>query len=334
MTGGTRWTLPFRDQASLAPCREGHGPEASLPGAVPPEAVPPETVPLEPAPLEMEGVRFAYSRKRPLFQDLDFTLPAGGVVGLLGRNGAGKTTLLKLGMGLLFPREGRVSLFGSPAGRRRPAILSRLVFIPEQIAPPPVTLVQYFHLQSGYYPAFDPARAETWAEQFEIPLDQALPSLSYGQQKKALLVTALACGPDLVILDEPTNGLDIPSKRVFRQLISQATQEGCSVVVSTHQVQDVAKLLDHVIILEGGKVLFQASRRTLLEELELRRFSSEEEARQAGALAWEVRFGVPVAVVPRDRTTPAGEELDLELLFHAAMTNPEALAAVCPGGDR
>ncbi|POR04145.1 hypothetical protein AU468_04000 [Alkalispirochaeta sphaeroplastigenens] len=296
----------------------------------PEQPVAPEAAP----PLEMRGVGFSYSRKRPLFGDLDITLPRGGVVGLLGRNGAGKTTLLKLGLGLLFPREGQVSLFGHPAGQRIPAVLSRLVFIPEQIAPPAVTLAQYFHLQAGYYPAFDPARAEGWAEQFELPLDQPLPTLSYGQQKKSLLVTALACGPDLIILDEPTNGLDIPSKGVFRRLISRAAQEGCSVVVSTHQVQDVARLLDHVIILEGGRVLFQASRRALVEALELRRFSGEDEARQAGALAWEVRFGTAVALVPREGEVPAGEdELDLELLFHAAMTDPGALVGVCGGGE-
>ncbi|MDA3951344.1 MAG: ABC transporter ATP-binding protein [Spirochaeta sp.] len=282
----------------------------------------------------MNGIRFAYQRRNPLFESLDFSVAPGGVVGLLGKNGAGKTTLLKLGAGLLFAQAGTAQLFDRPAAVRDPAVLSRLAYIPEQFEVPAIRLREFVAYQAGYYPRFDEELMERYLQRFEIAGNDRLTQLSFGQQKKVLLSFALASMAELVILDEPTNGLDIPSKQVFRQLIAEAAGDQRAVVISTHQVRDVENLIDPIVVLEEGAVVFEAALATIQDRAEMRRFDSEVDAREAGALAIESRLGSSVALVPRREASagePLGDDIDLELLFQAAVTQSAELSALCGG---
>ncbi len=143
---------------------------------------------------------------RPLFEDLSFSVEPGGVIGLLGKNGAGKTSLLKIASGLLFAQGGVADLFGKPAPRRDPAVLSRIAYVPEQFEVPPIPLRDYVAYHAAYYPRFDHELMERYLQRFEITGNDKLTELSFGQQKKVLLSFALAGMAELVILDEPTNG--------------------------------------------------------------------------------------------------------------------------------
>lgn len=285
--------------------------------------------------IDMKGVRFGYPRQNALFAALDFSVQPGGIVGLLGKNGAGKTTLLKLGAGLLFPQAGDAMLFGEVAACRNPSVLARIAYIPEQFEVPSVRMRTYVRGLAHYYPRFDDALFERYLQRFEITGNARLNELSYGQQKKVLLSFALATGAELVVLDEPTNGLDIPSKQVFRQIAAEAADDARALIISTHQVRDVENLIDPIVILDEGRVVFEASLAAVQDGLQMRRFDSELAAEQAGALALDTRLGASVAIVPRTATAgeSMGSDIDLELLFQAAITHPDRAAAACGGAQ-
>ena len=292
--------------------------------------------------IDMRQIRFRYRRKAPLFNGLDFSVQPGGVVGLLGKNGTGKTSLLKIGAGLLFPSGGTAELFGRPAFARDPEALARTVFIPEQFEVSSERLKEYVDYRQGYYPRFDRTLMENYLQRFEISGNERLKQLSFGQQKKVLLSFALATMAELVILDEPTNGLDIPSKHVFRQLVAEAADDQRTVVISTHQVRDVEDLIDPIVVLDGGRIVFESGLGAIRESVAMCHFASESEAVNAGALAWASRLGSSVALVPRRRGGEiagvqdaagelAGDAIDIELLFWAAITHSERLSLLCGG---
>ena len=205
--------------------------------------------------VELERLRFGYGRGT-LFRDLDLALEPGAIYGLLGLNGAGKSTLLRLIAGLLFPTSGRVSVLGHEPARRKPAFLSKLFVLPEELNVPGITDRQYITARAPFYPDFDRPRFERHLEALEVPQGRKLSSLSHGQQKKFLLSFGLATNASLLMLDEPTNGLDIPSKGLFRRLVAEALEDDRIFVVSTHQVRDVEALIDFILVLHEGKVLF------------------------------------------------------------------------------
>lgn len=284
-----------------------------------------------------DSVSFAYRSSPALFNDLTFDIPPGRIVGLLGRNGAGKTSLLKLATGLLFARSGGVSLFGRPADRRSPESLRRVAYVPEQFSVSPVTAREWVRLEAGFHDSFPLAAVDELLERFEVPLATRMDRLSYGQQKKALIAAAIGGPADLVVLDEPTNGLDIPSKQLFRQLVASAAGEERTIVISTHQVRDVEHLIDTVTILEGGSIVLDAGIDRVANALTAVLLPDEDAARAAGAFAWDRRVGGVVAIVPRGQSTADDVhdaddgEIDLELLFQAAVAEPERIAQTIGG---
>ena len=271
--------------------------------------------------LEVRQVNFAYGSD-PLFIDTDLTLKPGRIYGLLGLNGAGKTTLLKLVTGLLFPGSGQITACGYDPARRVPDFLAKVFLLPEELNVPSITGREYVAVRSPFYGGFDKSRMQRYLEEFEIPDGKKLSALSHGQQKKFLLSFGLACNASLVVLDEPTNGLDIPSKGLFRRLVAEAVNEDRTIVVSTHQVRDVESLVDLVVILHEGKVLLNRSVSELSENL---RFSVSASRPDAGdGLIYTERTVGGYASVWKDGGSDEGA-LDMELLFKAAIANP----AIC-----
>ena len=272
--------------------------------------------------LEASQVNFGYGRD-PLFTGTDLMLAPGHVYGLLGLNGAGKSTLLKLMTGLLFADSGRVTACGHDPARRAPGFLSRVFMLPEELNVPGITGKEFVAVRSPFYPGFDRNRMQRYFDEFEIPDSRKLTALSHGQQKKFLLSFGLACDASLVLLDEPTNGLDIPSKGLFRRLVAEALTEQRTVIVSTHQVRDVESLVDRVVILHEGKVLLHRGVPELSSGL---RFSVGAKRPEANdGLIYSERTVGGYASVSK---CPGGDEgrLDLELLFKAVIAEPAAFA--------
>ena len=172
--------------------------------------------------VELEGIAFGYGKRGRLFDGLDLTLTPGNVYGLLGRNGAGKTTLLRLMSGLLFPKAGSARAAGEAVRRRTPAFLRELYFVPEEFHTPALSARALVGLYGVFYPRFDHAAMERYLAELEVDPNQSMTTMSYGQKKKVLLAFAVASQCWLLILDEPTNGLDIPAKNQFRRPLAGA----------------------------------------------------------------------------------------------------------------
>ncbi|MDQ2771208.1 MAG: ABC transporter ATP-binding protein [Bacteroidota bacterium] len=268
----------------------------------------------------IRNLHFGYSRKRPLFQALSLTLESGHIYGLLGKNGAGKSTLLKCLVGLVFPQAGSCEVLGQPAAKRRPDVLADLFFLPEEIYVPAVTAAKFVAHTAGFYPKFDHAALAQYLSEFEVPAEAGLQALSYGQQKKFMIAFALAANTSLLVLDEPTNGLDIPSKAQFRKIVASALTEERCLIVSTHQVRDLESLIDTVLVVHDRRIVLNADLGELAERLT---FATVPEADNTALYAEESLRG---AQVIRPNRTGVPGRVDLELLFNALVGNAPALA--------
>ncbi len=269
--------------------------------------------------VELSGLTFGYRRKSPLFKDLDLNLAPGHIYGMFGKNGTGKTTLLKQMTGLLFPDKGESNIFGQPAYKRNPSTLKDIFLLPENFDLPPLSAETFRNLHAPFYPNFDHEQFDNFLKEFDFPPDQKLTKLSYGQQKKALLSFALAARTKVLLMDEPTNGLDIPSKSQFRRILARSVSEQQVVLISTHQVRDLASLIDQVIVLENGQIIFREDIDTINRTLTFQEIKDGEEA---NALYTEPSFAGQKAILANhDEET----EIDLELLFNGILTNHETI---------
>lgn len=214
--------------------------------------------------IEFKKIQFGYGRQT-LIHDLSLTLHAGHVYGLLGENGAGKTTLLKMIAGLVFPQKGAVRVLQHIPQKREPSLLSQLYFLPEDTYAPNVSARTYASTYKPFYPLFDERQFFESLHRFDVNPDQKLGKVSFGQRKKVLISFGLATNTPILLMDEPTNGLDIPSKSTFRQLVAgMATPDRC-IVISTHQVRDLENLIDSVVVLHGGNIVRQENLNTIAD---------------------------------------------------------------------
>ena len=275
--------------------------------------------------VQIERLCFGYGRAE-VFRDLNLRLSPGNIYGLLGLNGAGKSTLLRLVAGLLFPGSGRIRVLENEPGRRKPGFLSRLFVLPEDIHVPGLTDREFVSLCAPFYPAFDHERMARCIRELEVPGGRSLTTLSHGQRKKFLLSFGLASGASLVVLDEPTNGLDIPSKGLFRRLVAEALTDGRTFVIATHQVRDVEALVDRLVFLHEGRVLLDRSVPEVSASLRTSLERSRPEEGLDGLVYFEPAVG-GFAALRRD-TGSADQRLDLELLFKAVITRPDACSEV------
>ena len=209
--------------------------------------------------IKIEGLTFSYGKKASVFQDFSLEMEAGKVIGLLGKNGTGKSTLLYLMSGLLRPQSGSVWMKGVDVQKRLPVTLEDMYLVPEEFTLPNLSLKQFVKVNAPFYPRFSQELLRACLADFELDEDIHLGELSMGQKKKAYMCFALAANTSLLLMDEPTNGLDIPSKSQFRKVIASGMTEEKSVVVSTHQVRDIDRLLDQVVVIDGNEVLLNRS---------------------------------------------------------------------------
>jgi len=273
--------------------------------------------------IEIKHMGFAYGREQ-LFHELDLELAPGNIYGLLGMNGAGKTTLLRLVTGLLFADEGTVRSFGADPALREPSLLAQIFALPEELNLPSITDSEFLATRASFYPRFDYARFERYTTELEIPRGRKLTTLSYGQKKKFLLSFGLACQSALLVMDEPTNGLDIPSKGQFRRLVAEALTPDRVFVISTHQVQDVAALIDPVVILHGGRVLLNHTIGEIAARVRMMHGPRRPDAGAEGLLHTEPAIGGFWSVW-RGSDSDEGQ-IDLEVLFNTVISQPATIA--------
>ena len=219
--------------------------------------------------LKIQDVTFAYKKNNSVLDHFSLEINEGGIYGLLGKNGTGKSTLLYLIMGLLRPQSGWVTYNDVETLKRQPELLSDMFIVPEEYNLPGISLQKYINAIQPFYPRFDVNMMYRCLENFEMPRDINLGALSMGQKKKVYLSIALAARTHLLLMDEPTNGLDIPSKSQFRKVVAGSTDPDQIVIISTHQVRDVELLLDHVTMIEKNEVLLNSKMDQLFKDDEV-----------------------------------------------------------------
>ena len=265
--------------------------------------------------IEIRNLNFSY-KKTPVFTNINLSFPQGSIYGLLGENGVGKTTLLKLICGLLRPTEGSCSVDGLTSQDRLPEMLQRIVFLPDEVSlPDGRTPQQYIDELAPFYPGYAWGTFLHLMQELEVEPDRKFKEMSFGQQKKSLIAAALSLGTDYVLFDEPTNGLDIPSKAQFRQILSRRFEERNTIIISTHQVKDVENLIDPIVILNNNAVLLDASVQRIQQKLF---FEYGGEQRQ-DALYSEMQPGGYLNVIPN--TTGEESQINIEALFNAVLRN-------------
>lgn len=272
------------------------------------------------ASVELNNMSFSYGGHQ-VFAGMDLQLQTGNIYGLLGLNGAGKSTLLNLVSGLLFADAGGINTLGYRPAERTPEFLADIFVLPEDLNVPTVKAADYALAYSQFYPRFDYVRFERYLEEFQLPRNKRLTEYSHGQKKKFFLSFGLACQSSLLILDEPSNGLDIPSKALFRRLVAEAATEDRLFVISTHQLRDVESLIDPIVILHEGKVGLNASMDTLCQKIHMHR-SDLGSSIDGQVLYTEPTLGGQVSIMLGE--DPEGL-LDLELLFNFAIARPDAV---------
>lgn len=274
--------------------------------------------------LKIEDLSFTYpGRNNPAVGDFSLEMNPGGVYGLLGRNGVGKSTLLYLIAGLLTPDRGHVYLDGTDTRLRRPSTLASIFIVPEELTLPDLTLKQYVSVNAPFYPNFSADDLRRHLTTFEIDpeLPYKLTSLSMGQRKKVFMSFALACNTPLVLMDEPTNGLDIPGKMAFRRFIAGGADEQRTTVISTHQVRDIETLLDHVLIIDNNRVLLNASTAEISSLLAF--VHTTDPAVLERALYQQPVLGGVAAVLINDGSYDT--DINLETLFELASKDADKL---------
>ena len=272
--------------------------------------------------IEVENLSFSYGRRKSkVLEDFSMKLDKGSVYGLLGKNGTGKSTLLYLMAGLLRPQTGNVLYKGVDVKKRYPDTLQDMFLVPEEFALPNVSLKQYVKLNAPFYPNFSDELLNACLRDFDMNEDIHLGELSMGQKKKAFMCFALATNTSLLMMDEPTNGLDIPSKSQFRKVIASGMSDDKAVIISTHQVRDIDSLLDHVLIMEGSKLLLNESVSTICEKL----YFADQGVNEPtdGALYVQPSVQGNSVILPNEY----GEDskMNLEVLFNAMLAERERM---------
>ena len=268
--------------------------------------------------IEIKDLGFSYGQV-PVLKNISMNLEKGRIYGLLGENGVGKTTLLTLLCGLKKPQSGSINIDGYNPYDRKPSFLSNQYYLSDEVAAVNMKAVDYARNYGKFWEKFDLAKFIEIMQVFENDPQQKMNKMSCGQLKKTWISFALACNTRYIFMDEPTNGLDIPSKAQFRKAVTKYTDEESTLVISTHQVRDLENIIDPIIILDRQDVLLNAS----VEEISGKLFFDYSNEKAEGALYSEMTPGGNVQVLVN--TTGEESKVNIEALFNAVHLHKELI---------
>ncbi len=272
--------------------------------------------------ITIKNLSFFYKKNNLVLDNINCNLQEGRIYGLLGKNGVGKTTLLHLIAGLKFPKLGTITFENKEKSTipkaRKVDFLQDIFFLNEEMPESNFTIKQMEKYNSVFYPKFSVEDFDNYLREFEIEdKNQKINKLSFGTKKKVYVAFGLACNTKLILLDEPTNGLDIPSKSSFRKIVMKAMTEEKTIIISTHQARDLQNVLDNIVILDKTKILLNASVEQITSKLW---FGIEDKVSFENKILYQEDNVAGLAIVRENK----GEEesnLDVEMLFNAAFLN-------------
>ena len=274
--------------------------------------------------LKVEEMAFSYRRNEYLLNKLNFDITPGGVYGLLGKNGSGKSTLLYLLTGLMFPHIGTITIDGVSAGKRLPQTLQNICLLPEELDLRAVSAERYVKNNASFYPLFNREQFDNFLQIFELPQVKDLSQYSMGQKKKFIVSFALATNTPLLFMDEPTNGMDIPSKSQFRKAIALGMSDERSIVISTHQERDLESMIDRVLVLHDNTIVLNESVLKIAEKMEFVHTTSKDDLQGCIYSTFTPQGFVGV----RPNLDGIETSVDLEVLVNSIITTPEVVKSL------
>lgn len=268
--------------------------------------------------IEIKDLAFSYG-KTPILKSITTTLEEGRIYGLLGENGVGKTTLLTLLCGLKKVCSGSITTDGENPFDRTPTLLQNQFYLPDEVLPAAMKAECFAKERGAFWPDYDHSKFLEIMKEFENDPAKKMNQMSAGQLKKTYISLALACGCKYIFMDEPTNGLDIPSKTQFRSAIMKYTSDDSTIVISTHQVRDLENIIDPIIIFDRQDVLLNAS----VEEITSKLYFDYGTQLHPESLYSEQLPGGFIQVYPN--TTGEDSKINVEALFNAVHKNKELI---------
>lgn len=268
--------------------------------------------------IETKDLAFSYG-KTPILKSITTTLEEGRIYGLLGENGVGKTTLLTLLCGLKKVCSGSITTDGENPFDRTPTLLQNQFYLPDEVLPVAMKAECFAKERGAFWPDYDHSKFLEIMKEFENDPAKKMNQMSAGQLKKTYISLALACGCKYIFMDEPTNGLDIPSKTQFRSAIMKYTSDDSTIVISTHQVRDLENIIDPIIILDRQDVLLNAT----VEEITSKLYFDYGTQLHPESLYSEQLPGGFIQVYPN--TTGEDSKINVEALFNAVHKNKELI---------
>lgn len=268
--------------------------------------------------IEIKDLAFSYG-KTPILKSITTTLEEGRIYGLLGENGVGKTTLLTLLCGLKKVCSGSITTDGENPFDRTPTLLQNQFYLPDEVLPVAMKAECFAKERGAFWPDYDHSKFLEIMKEFENDPAKKMNQMSAGQLKKTYISLALACGCKYIFMDEPTNGLDIPSKTQFRSAIMKYTSDDSTIVISTHQVRDLENIIDPIIILDRQDVLLNAS----VEEITSKLYFDYGTQLHPESLYSEQLPGGFIQVYPN--ATGEDSKINVEALFNAVHKNKELI---------
>ena len=268
--------------------------------------------------IEIKDLAFSYG-KTPILKSITTTLEEGRIYGLLGENGVGKTTLLTLLCGLKKVCSGSITTDGENPFDRTPTLLQNQFYLPDEVLPVAMKAECFAKERGAFWPDYDHSKFLEIMKEFENDPAKKMNQMSAGQLKKTYISLALACGCKYIFMDEPTNGLDIPSKTQFHSAIMKYTSDDSTIVISTHHVRDLENIIDPIIILDRQDVLLNAS----VEEITSKLYFDYGTQLHPESLYSEQLPGGFIQVYPN--TTGEDSKINVEALFNAVHKNKELI---------
>ena len=206
--------------------------------------------------IELRGVCYSPSKKFEI-RDLDLNVPRGSMYGFLGPNGSGKTTTMRLIMGMLRPAAGKIGVLGGQMPHDAPRLLAKIGYVPERLhLYPSLTIAEAMCYHAAFYPTYDEDWAGDLGQKFFLDPDQRLGSLSKGEMGKLMILLALAQRPELLVLDEPTDGLDpVVRREVLMAVLEYVSEQSATVFISSHLIHELERICDWVGVMDRGRLV-------------------------------------------------------------------------------
>lgn len=271
--------------------------------------------------ITIKDLGFSYGENSVL-KNISMTLEEGRIYGLLGENGVGKTTLLTLLCGLKNPQTGSIDIDGHNPYDREPSFLTDQYYLSDEVAPMNMKAIDYARNYGKFWEGFSLEKFIEIMKELETDPEQKMTRMSFGQLKKTYISFALVCNTKYLFMDEPTNGLDIPSKAQFRKAVTKHTREDSVIVISTHQVRDLENIIDPIIILDRQDVLLNATVAEISEKL----YFDYTNEKTAEALYSEMIPGGNIQV--RLNHSSEDSKVNLEALFNTVHQNKELIKGI------